>query len=375
MWAGVLVRSVTHARAIDLGFSADRTLFATVDVSTLSYPRERGVDFFEQVRARLGQDSRVSSASFVGTLPLTVSSQALGFVKDGAASPEPNQRVPPVFFDSVSPGYFRTVGIPLLAGRDFGPGDLVGARQVAIVNETLASRFWPGENPLGQQLRSLGVRNSLGPPIEVVGLARNAKYATVGEDAKMFIYLPFAQQYTSRVTLLVKTRDDPSAAIPLVRAAVKDLDPDVAVFRVGTLDQATRVSLLPVQAAATLAVVLGLIALALAAIGIYAMTTYLVRQRTREVGIRLALGARPSELVRALTREGLRWTIAGLVLGLAASLGATQLLRSLLYEVSSTDPVAFIVIPAFLFLAAYVACRAPASAASRVDPLRALREE
>jgi predicted permease len=280
-----------------------------------------------------------------------------------------------VFFDSVSPDYFRTVGIPLLAGRDFTLADHAGAPEVAIVNETLANRFWPGENPIGKRLRSLGERNALGPAIEVVGLARNAKYATVGEDARMFMYLPLSQQYTSRVTLLVKTTGDPMGALPFVRTAIQDRDPEIAIFRVSTLDQATRVSLLPLQVAATLAAVLGLVALALAAIGIYAMTTCLVRQRTREVGIRLALGANPSEVVRALTREGLRWTITGLVLGLTASLAATHLLRSLLYGISSTDPVAFIAMPALLSLTAYAACRAPARAASRVDPLLALREE
>lgn len=265
--------------------------------------------------------------------------------------------------------------MPLLAGRDFVPDDHAGAPPVAIVNETLADRFWPGEHPLGKRLVPLGPRNSLGPSIEVVGLTRNAKYATVGEDPKMFMYRPLPQQYTSRVTLLVKTPSDPMAALPFVRATIQDLDPDVALFRVGTLEDATRVSLLPVQVAATSAGALGLVALGLAALGIYAMMSYLVRQRTREVGIRLALGAEPTQVVRALTRDGLRWTTLGLALGLTASLAATHLLRSLLYGISATDPVAFIAIPALLALTAYVACRAPVAAASRVDPLLVLRDE
>jgi len=212
--------------------------------------------------------------------------------------------------------------------------------------------------------------------IEVIGLARNAKYATVGEAPKAFVYYPLAQQYRSRVTLLVKAAGrDPAAVLPAVRAAVTALDPDAPLSRISTLDQATGVSLLPLRVAAGLTAGLGVVALVLTAVGIYGMTAFLVRQRTRELGIRLALGAAPSRVVRALTRESLWFTTMGIGLGLVASLAATSFLRSFLYGVTPIDPVAFVAIPALLILAAYAAGRIPAGAATRIDPMRALRDE
>ena len=374
--AGVLVRSMVQARSIDIGFSTNRVVTASIDLSPLSYTDERGIQLFDRLRDRLSRDPAIASVSVIGIVPLTVSSQASAFVKEGSPAPAPKERLPQVFFDSVSAGYFQTVQIPLLAGRDFTSGEPASAPQVAIINETLANRFWPGENPIGKHLQSVGPRNSLGPSIEVVGLARNARYATVGENPKAFLYFPLSQMYTPRVTLLVRAPlDNAAAVLPAVRSAVRDLAPDVPILRVGTLEQATDVSLLPLRVATVLAAALGIVALALAAVAIYGMTAFVIRQRRREIGVRLALGAESSWIVRALTRESLRWTTTGLALGLATSLVATQLLRSFLYDISPIDPVAFAAIPALLALTAYVACRVPASAAARVDPLRALRDE
>jgi ABC-type antimicrobial peptide transport system permease subunit len=312
-----------------------------------------------------------------GTVPLTVAAQALAFVKDGSAPIAPGQHLPPVFFDSVSPGYFRTIAMPILAGRDFSARDASTAPPVAIVNETLATRLWPGQSPIGQRLRSLGPGNTFGPPIEVIGLVRNAQYATVGEAPKAFAYFPLSQQYTSRATLFVRVgADDDTMSIgPLVRSTLQTIEPDVSVLRMTTLEEATGVSLLPLRLAATLGGALGMVALVLATIGISAMTSFLMRLQRREAGIRLALGATPSGIVRALTWESLRWTLIGLAVGGGASCLATGLLRGFLYDVSPLDPAAFLAVPALLALTAYLACRIPASRASRIDPLRALRDE
>jgi predicted permease len=374
--AGVLVRSLVEARRLDLGFSTQDVLTVNLDLSTRSYAPGRGIELFHRLRGQLARDPQVSAVSIVGTLPLTVSSQAFAFLKEGAARPAPNERLPPVFFDSISPGYFRTVEMPLVLGRDFTPADDAGAPPVVIVNQTLADRFWPGENPIGKRLQSLAARNAFGPLLEVVGLARNAKYATVGEAPKAFVYFPLAQQYKSRVTLLVKaTGRDSTAVLTAVRSAVAALDPDAPLSRISTLHQATGVSLLPLRVAAGLTTGLGIAALVLAAVGIYGVTAFLVRQRTRELGIRLALGAAPSRVVRALTRESLWFTTMGIGLGLVASLAATSFLGSFLYGVTPTDPVVFVAIPALLILTAYAAGRIPAGAATRIDPIRALRDE
>lgn len=375
--AGVLVRGVTHARGLDVGFSTDGVLAASLDLSALPDARERGLALYDGLRDVLARDRRVAAASVAGTVPLTVAAQALAFVKDGSAPIAPGQRLPPVFFDSISPGYFRTIAMPLLAGRDFDARDTGAAPPVVIVNETLAARLWPGENPVGQRLRSLGAGNAPGPAIEIVGLVRNAQYAAVGEPPKAFVYFPVSQQYTSRATLLVKaaTTADMAAIAPLVRQTLQAIEPDVPVLRMTTLADATGVSLLPLRVAATLGAALGMVALVLATIGISAMTSFLMRLQRRDAGIRLALGATPSRIVRGLTWNSLRWTLAGLVPGLVTSWLATGLLGNLLYGVSPLDPAVFVAIPALLTLTAYVACRIPASRASRIDPVRALRDE
>jgi predicted permease len=375
--AGVLARGMMHARSLDVGFSAEGVLTASLDLSALHDDRERGLALFDGLRDRVARDPHVTAVSVAGTVPLTVAAQALAFVKDGSAPIAPGQRLPPVFFDSVSPGYFRTIAMPILAGRDFSARDANTAPPVAIVNETLATRLWPGQSPIGQRLRSLGPGNSFGPPIEVIGLVRNAQYATVGEAPKAFAYFPLSQQYTSRATLFIKAGagDEPTSIAPLVRSTLQTIEPDVSVLRMSTLEEATGVSLLPLRLAATLGGTLGMVALVLATIGISAMTSFLMRLQRREAGIRLALGATPSGIVRALTWESLRWTLLGLAVGVAVSWVTTGLLRGVLYDVSPLDPAAFLAVPALLALTAYLACRIPASRASRIDPLRSLRDE
>jgi predicted permease len=376
--AGVLVRGMMHARSLDVGFSAEGVLTASLDLSALHDDRDRGLALFDGLRDRVARDPHVTAVSVAGTVPLTVAAQALAFVKDGSAPIAPGQRLPPVFFDSVSPGYFRTIAMPILAGRDFSVRDASTTPPVAIINETLAARLWPGEkSPVGQRLRSLGPGNTFGPPIEVIGLVRNAQYATVGEAPKAFAYFPLSQQYTSRATLFVRVgADDDTMSIgPLVRSTLQTIEPDVSVLRMSTLEEATGVSLLPLRLAATLGGTLGMVALVLATIGISAMTSFLMRLQRREAGIRLALGATPSGIVRALTWESLRWTLLGLAVGVAVSWVTTGLLRGVLYDVSPLDPAAFLAVPALLALTAYLACRIPASRASRIDPLRSLRDE
>jgi len=281
-----------------------------------------------------------------------------------------------VYRNRVTPGHFRTLGIPLVVGRDFDARDRAQAAAVVIVNETLAHRFWPGENPIGKRLREFTDRGAPPHPwFEVVGVARDSKYATVGEDPKPFMYRPMAQDYTPAGVVMVKTRGNAADALPLLRAAVSDIDPNMALFSVMTLDSATSISLLPVKVAATVAGTLGVLALILGAIGLYGVMSYLVRQRTREIGIRMALGAERGTVVGLVTGHGMRWTGIGLVVGLAASFAVAKLIAGFLYGVGPADPTAFVGIALLLIGTAYVACYIPARRASRIDPLVALREE
>lgn len=368
----VLGRSMASAGRIDRGFVSDRVLTASVDLETRAYSRERGAAFFEQLLDRLERTPGVLSVNLVEIVPLTLSNNETQFFKEAQSETD---RAPGVRWNPVSRGHFSTLTIPMVAGRDFTPADRDGAPLVAIVNETLARTYWPGENPIGRRLRALATSTTFGPWIEVVGVVRDSKYTTIGESPQPFLYRPLAQAYRPAATLLVKTAGDPMSALPVVQAEVRALDPDLPLFNVSTLEAATAISLLPVRIAAVLAGSLGAVALLLAAIGLYGVMAYVVRQRTAEIGTRIALGARPVDVIRLMTGQGMRWTAIGLALGLITSLLLTRLLTGLLYGVQATDAIAFVGITILLAVTAFAACYLPARRASRLDPLIALRYE
>ena len=370
--AALFVRGLVSAQTLDRGLVTDGVLAASIDLESAGYNQARGAIVYEQLLERLERTPGLTSANIVDIVPLTLSNRA-----DEMVSEDHRERVDAtlVYRNRVTPGHFRTLGIPLVVGRDFDARDRAQATAVVIVNETLARRFWPGENPIGKRLRELTDRGAPHPWFEVVGVARDSKYATVGEDPKPFMYRPMAQDYTPAGTVMVKTRGNAADALPLVRAAVADIDPNMALFSVMTLDSATSISLLPVKVAATVAGTLGVLALILGAIGLYGVMSYLVRQRTREIGIRMALGGERGTVVGLVTGHGMRWTGIGLVVGLAASFAVAKLIAGFLYGVGPADPTAFVGIALLLIGTAYVACYIPARRASRIDPLVALREE
>jgi predicted permease len=375
--AAVLLRSLGEAQEIDRGFSTERILSASLDIDERRYSAEEGADFYARLIEAAEQAPGVVSASLVEIVPLTMSNRGRLVLREGQAPPAPTERgTVGVSTNNIAPGYLEVVGIPLLAGRDFSWRDASNAPEVAIVNETFARRSWPNENPIGQRFRTWDGLQSLGPWTEVVGLARDSKYTTVGEDPRPFFYRPLAQVFVSQVNILVKTSaSEPLTVLPTLRAAVQAFDPHLAIFAADTLERQTRLSLLPVQATAALASCLGAVALILTAIGIYGVTAQLVRQRAREASIRIALGAEPQGVVRLLVRQGLKWAVLGLVVGLAGAAASTRLLASLLYGVSALDPIAFVSVTALVSAMAYLACWWPARQVVRADPAITLRAE
>jgi predicted permease len=318
----------------------------------------------------------VTSVGLAELVPLTLSSRSRLVLRDGQEPPQPADRGSvAVFTNNVSPGYLMTLGIPLLVGRDFGIRDRFDTPDVAIVNETMARRYWPDAEPLGRRFRTWDGLDGFGPWIEVVGVARDSKYATLGEERRPFFYRPLAQSFAPEVSLLIKTVSDPLALLPTLRAELRAFDADLAIFSANALSDQTKLSVMPVQLAAGVAMTLGLIALVLAAVGIYGVTAYQLRRRTREVGIRMALGAEPARVVGLLTRRNVRWIGGGIGCGLAASALATRVLSGLLYGVSAIDPVAFAGVGSLLAAMAYAATWVPARRAARVDPIVALRCE
>jgi predicted permease len=381
--AALFIRGLFSAYALDRGLVTDRVIAASIDLESAGYTPDRGAVLYDRLREQLDQTAGIAASNIVEIVPLTLSNRASQMVAEGQRSAGD---APLVYSNRVSPGHFRTLGIPLLAGRDFDARDRADAAAVAIVNETLARRFWPGANPIGKRLRMRadgGTRGTssadpdggAGPWFEVVGLARDGKYVTVGEDPKPFMYRPMSQEYTPAGVILVKGRGDAGETLRAVRSAAAALDPNLAVFSVMTLDAATSISLLPVKIAATVAGTLGMLALALGAIGLYGVMSYLVRQRTREIGIRMALGAQRGAVVDLVTRHGMRWTGIGVAVGLGASFAVAKLIAGFLFGVGPADPAAFVGIALLLIGTAYVACYIPARRASRIDPLAALREE
>ena len=375
--AAVLLRSLGEAREIDRGFSTERILSASVDIDERRYTAEQGANFYARLIETTERTPGVVSASLVELVPLTMSNRSRLVLREGQAPPAATERgTVAVSTNNIAPGYLEVVGIPLLAGRDFSWRDATNSPEVAIVNETFARRSWPDENPVGQRFRTWDGLQSLGPWIEVVGLARDSKYTTVGEDPRPLFYRPLAQVFVSQVNALVKTTSsEPLTVLPTLRAALQGFDPALAVFAADTLDRQTRLSLLPVQATAALATCLGMVALILTAIGIYGVTAQLVRQRAREAVIRIALGAEPRRVTGLLVRQGLKWAALGLVLGLAGAAASTRLLSSLLYGISAIDPIAFVSVPALVSATAYLACWWPAHRVVRADPAVTLRAD
>jgi predicted permease len=361
--AAILARSLASQTA-DRGFTAEKVLTASINLP-VGFSRQRGAEFYEQLLRRLDSVSGVASANIAEQMPLTLSTSGRSYETESGEAFPVDQNV-------VSGGHFRTLEIPLIAGRDFSPADGASAPPVCIVNERLARRIWPGESPIGKRLRE---RNANSAWIEVVGLARDSKYTSITEVPKLFLYRPLAQQYAPQASLLLKTKGEPMNVLPQVRAVVRELDPDIPVFAVSSLESAAAITLLPAKIAAALAGALGIVALLLGAIGLYGVVSFLARHRTREIGIRIALGAQPSQVMRLVMVEVVRWTVSGLVIGLAAALTVTIVLRSLLYGVAPGDPVSFGGVACILFATACAACWLPARRASRIDPLNALREE
>jgi predicted permease len=276
--------------------------------------------------------------------------------------------MPEAIYKNVGSNYFATIGTPLMAGRDFSESDKAGVPYVAIVNETLAQRFWPGQDAVGKRFHHFN--DEL---VEVVGVARNGIYQNYGEAPKLVVFFPLGQRYSATAVLIVRTMTDPKSAIAAVRSEVGKLDPHLPVYDAKTLAEHLNVPLFPLHAAAVAVGSFGVLALVLAAIGIYGVMAYSVSQRTQEIGIRMALGARAIDVWRMVLRHGIAITAAGLALGLICAFGVSRVVANLLYGVSATDRTTFILISVLLSIVAMAACVIPALRATRVDPVIAIK--
>ena len=363
---GLFLRSLGNASALDPGFGAHDAALLSYDLSTSGYSAERGRVFHQQVVERVAAIPGVESVALGAALPLSLDWLRRGVWIEGA--PETDDREFAVGF--AGPGFFETLGIAFVRGRGFAASDGPGAPLVVVVNETFARRAWPGADALGKRISVSGPE---GPFLEVVGVTRDGKYFTLGEAPRPHFYLPLAQNYRAAPTVIARTSGDPRAALPALRAAIQGLDGTLAVTGVQTLGDHLGVSLMPTRVAGTVAGAFGALGVALACIGLYGLLAHAVRARTREIGVRLALGAPPASVQRLVLREGLGLVLVGVGVGAPLALALGRGLHGMLYGLSPADPITFIAVIALLAAVATLAIWAPARRASRVDPVQALR--
>ncbi len=367
--AGLFVRSLNETQRVDAGFDTERLAIAALNLGQYGYTLEEGRVFVDRLVERVEALPDVRSACITNRVPVGISIQIKSFLPEGWPVPE-DGNLPEYDYTRIDERYFETMGVAIVRGRAFTRVDRTGP-EVAIVSETAARRFWPGEDPIGKRIRN----GSEGPWHEVVGVARDTKVRTLGEAPRPYVYLPLSKAGTDFATIVVATRGDPAAFMPRLREEIRAIDPAVTPFTSGTIQEQLAIILYPARMGAILLAAFGALALALAVTGLYGVVSYTASRRTREVGIRMAMGARPTDITGMVIRNGAGLVAVGIALGLALAFVVTRLLAGFLYGVSVTDPVTFLGIPLLLGGIALLASWIPARRAARLDPMRALRYE
>jgi putative ABC transport system permease protein len=367
--AGLCLRSLQNAESIDPGFEVGHRLAVSMDFRPLGYPESRGRSLLRQMLDHVSVLPGVRSASFISYLPLGFTNLGVG-IDLRNYQPRPGQPHPTAGLAAVGPGYFHTMGIPLLQGREFNLHDTDTTPGVVIINQEIARRYFPDRNPLGQRI-SFVLENH--PSFEIVGVVKTGKYRSLRESTQPFMYRPVSQFYSTRTTLVIETVGDPKGMIALVQAAVHEIDSSIPVVDAETLEQYMRVPLFTAHLTGILLGALGLLALSLAMAGLYAVVAYLVSQRTYEIGVRMALGAERSDVLKLVLGQGFKLALIGIAIGVGGALVLTRFLTSLLYGVQPTDPLTFVAVSLLLSAVALAASYIPAHRATKVDPAVALR--
>jgi predicted permease len=364
--AGLFIRSLQSAQAIDPGFDVEKLVSAPLDINLLRYTRPQGREFYRQIIERTESLPGVESATVARVALLSGGGRTLGFMVEGRNTTHgANANV-------IGPGFFKTLGIPLVTGRDFSDHDVDGSPPVVVLNETIVKMHFGGENPVGQRVRLDGEQ---GPWREIVGVVRDNKDRSLGGIPLPTAYVPLAQNHETGMTLYVRTSVSPASFVASIRRMIQELEPNLPVPNIQTMTDTIGTSLYAARLGAWLLGAFGGLALVLAAIGIYGVLSFSVSRRTREMGIRLALGAEARDVFLLVVRDGMLLVGAGIIVGLAGALASGRSLASFLYGVSTTDLPTFAGVTVILTSVALVACVIPAFRAMRVNPIAALRYE
>ncbi len=368
--AGLFVRSMQNAQRIDPGFESTKLFMFNFDLGALHYDEGRGQQFFRAAIERAKASPGVESATIADAPPLAGGGFARTVFPEGQDETS-GYRGTLTQLNNIAPNFFETLRIPLVGGREFTDSDRATTKPVVIASEAMAKHFWPNENAVGKRFHFFG-----DPTLrEIVGVVRNTVVNNIGEEPQPLAYLPLVQNYSPAVTLQVRTSGRPEAVISGVRTQVQSLDTNLALTNVLTIGELLSQGLWAPRMGAALLAVFGGLALLLAVVGVYGVLSYSVTQQTREIGIRMAMGAQTSRVLGLVVGQGMRLAAAGLILGLIVAFAAMRVLSSLLFGVSAHDPLTFGGVSLVLALAAVLACYIPARRATKVDPIIALRYE
>jgi predicted permease len=366
--ATLFVRSLQAAQHIDPGFEPREMLIASVDLVPNGYTADTGRQFHRRLTEVVSGVPGVTSFALARQVPLGISgTSSMGVTIEGY-TPRPDEDVV-ILYNVVGPRYFETMNIDVRTGREFEATDTQGAQPVIVVNETMAARYWAGRDALGGRVR-IGKTDH-----HVVGIVRDIKYGQINETPRPYMYLPLDQNFVSTAVLHVRSATPPATLLPVIRDLVRTLDPNLPIFDARTVEEHMRGGVFAQRMGASLLGMMGLLAVVLAAVGLYGVIAYAVSQRTQEMGIRLALGAAPGDVLKMVLRQGMVVTSIGLALGLVLAFAVTGFMRSLLPGIEPRDPLTFVGVPVLLLIIAVVAALIPARRAGAVDPVVALRYE
>ena len=369
--AGLFIRSLQNAQRLDPGFDPNHVLLASYELGPAGYSEAQGIAFHRQLLSKLEALPGVESVTLADFSPLSFTIHT-DYVHPDGYVPQPHESME-ISRAVVGPNYFRTMRTPLVAGREFTEQDREKSQPVAIVNQEFADRYWPGQDAVGKRISVVWGRYSQW--FTVVGVARNGKYRRLVYAPEPVIFLPLFQDYYGLVIIHARVSGDPGSYAAEVERTVHELNADLPVFGVTTLKSSMRLGSIFERLAGTFAGAFGLLALILAAVGIYGVIAYTTRQRTHEIAIRMAVGAQRSDVFRLVLGQGLLLTLAGLAVGIGASLALTRYLKSVLFGVTATDVLTYAAVALLLCIVSLIACYIPARRATKIEPMMALRHE
>ena len=366
--SGLFLRSLQGATEIDPGFESPGNLvLASLDPGLQGYDEPRARQFFDLLVEEVAALPEVTAAGMTNQVPLGLGSSDRGVSVPGYEFAEGERQS--LRYSYISESYLEAMGIELLEGRTFNLMDDASGAPVIIVNQRFADRFWPGESAFGKIVETAGAER------QVIGVVETGKYVSLGEDPTEFMYLPHRERFDFTMTLVARTPSDPQAVLRRVREVVRGMDPDMPLYDVRSMEDHMGIALLPARIGGSVLGVFGVLGLILAAVGIYGVMAYSVAQRTRELGIRVALGASKQAILKQFLGEGMKLAVIGTIIGLVAAAGASRLVSGLLYNVDAIDPVAFVGVPAVLIGVAALAVLLPARRAASVEPMKALKTD